>query len=119
MDDELSILELRGLLRLRAKECYAWVARHCPQEAIRRDGCYLYIALWGVNAGLSECVWRPDLHQPRGYQGVVGRVAPNLKNRDALGRFVSHRPGHPSTPKRQGFTHPERRRYLATRSDAD
>ncbi len=110
MDDELSILELRGILRLRAKECRNWVKRHCPQQAIRRDGNYLYVATWGVNAALARCLWEP--RSPKGYQGHPGRIPPNINHRDDLGRFVSHRPGHPSTPKRQEFTHPERRRYL-------
>ncbi len=112
MADELSILELRGLLKLRAKECRNWVRRHVPAEAIRREGSYLYIALWGVNAGLSECVWRPDLHQPRGYQGCPGRLPVNVNHRDSLGRFISQRAG-PRLPKHREFTHPARRRYLA------
>jgi len=112
MANELSILELRGLLRLRAKECHNWVRRHVPDEAIRRQGSCLYVAIWGVNAALARCVWRPHLHQPRGYQGVVGRIPVNIHHKDSLGRFVSHRPGHPSTPKRQEYTAPQRRRYL-------
>ncbi len=118
MDDEMGILELRGLLRLRARECRNWLRRHCPQQAIRRDGNYLYIAVWGVNAGLSECVWQPDRHQPRGYQGHPGRLPVNVNHRDSLGRFVSCRTDR-RPPRRKGFVHPERRRYLATRSDAD
>ena len=111
MASELTILELRGRLRLRGKEAYAWVRRHVPAEAIRREGSYLYIALWGVNAGLSECVWRPDLHQPRGYQGCPGRLPVNVNHRDSLGHFVSHRTDR-RPPRRKGFVHPQRRRYL-------
>ncbi len=130
MADELSILELRGLLRLRAKETYVWLTRHCPAEAIRRQGRCLYIATWGVNAALARCKWQP--RSPKGYQGCPGRVPLNVHCRDDLGRFVSHRvsprpPRHVAprvycrdalgkftsshrTPKQ--FVHPERRRYL-------
>jgi len=109
MADELSILELRGILRLSAKEARNWVRRHCPQEAVRREGRHLYLALWGLNAGLAHCVWQP--RSPKGYQGCPGRIPPNVHFRDALGRFTSHRTDR-RPPKRQGFTHPERRRYL-------
>jgi len=110
MANELSILELRGILRLSAKEARNWVRRHCPQEAVRREGSYVYIATWGLNAGLTRCKWTP--RSPKGYQGVVGRIPVNIHHKDSLGRFVSHRPGHPSTPKRQEYTAPQRRRYL-------
>ncbi len=113
--DELSILEVRGLLRLRAKECRNWVRRHVPAEAIRHQGRCLYIATWGVNYGLGRCVWQPHLHQPRGFQGHVGRLPVNVNHRDSLGRFTSRR-SSPRPPKRKGFIHPARRRYL---SDAD
>jgi len=117
MANELSILELRGLLKLRAKECRNWVRRHVPAEAIRHQGRCLYIAIWGVNAALARCVWRPHLHQPRGYQGhVVGRIPVNVNHRDSLGRFLSNRAG-PRPPKRKTpILPPTRRRYL---SDAD
>ncbi len=111
MADELSILELRGMLRLRAKECRNWVKRHCPQEAIRREGRCLYVATWGVNYGLARCVWRPDLHQPRGYQGDVGRIPPNVNHRDSLGRFTSNR-SSPPPPRQKRFVHPRRPPYL-------
>ena len=113
--DELSILEVRGLLRLRAKECRNWVRRHVPAEAIKHEERHVYVAMWGLNAALARCVWRPDLHQPRGFQGHVGHVAPNVNHRDSLGRFTSRR-SSPRPPKRKGFIHPARRRYL---SDAD
>ena len=110
MDDELSILELRGLLRLRAKECRGWVERFVPDEAIRREGCYLYIATWGLNHALAHCVWQP--RSPKGYQGCPGRIPVNVNHRDSLGRFVSHRAG-PRPPKKQKrFVHPRRRPYL-------
>jgi len=109
MANELSIVELRGLLRLRAKECYLWLKRHCPQEAIRRQGRCLYIAVWGVNYGLTRCKWQP--RSPKGFQGCPGRTPPNLHFRDDLGRFVSHRTDR-RPPKRQEYTAPQRRRYI-------
>ncbi len=113
MANELSILELRGILRLSAKEARNWVRRHCSQEAVRREGRHLYLALWGLNAGLARCMWQP--RSPKGYQGCPGRVPLNIHCRDDLGRFTSHR-SSPPPPKRKGFIHPARRRYL---SDAD
>jgi len=113
MANELSILELRGILRLSAKEARNWVRRHCPQEAVRREGRHLYLALWGLNAGLTRCKW--TLRSPKGFQGCPGRTPPNLHFRDDLGRFVSNRPGQPP-PSKAKFVHPKRRRYL---SDAD
>ena len=107
----LSILELRGLLRLSPKACRNWVKRHVPAEAIQRQGRSLRIAGWGINAALSECVWQPHLHQPRGFQGHPGRIPPNVHCRDDLGRFSSHR-SHPRPPRRKGFVHPTRRRYI-------
>ncbi len=107
----LSILELRGLLRLSPKACRNWVKRHVPAEAIQRQGRSLRIAGWGINAALSECVWLPHLHQPRGFQGDSKRRPPNLSNRDSRGKFVSnHRDERP--PRRKGFVHPTRRRYI-------
>jgi len=114
MADELSILELRGLLRLRAKECYGWVARFVPDEAIRHQGRCLYIATWGVNAALARCVWQP--RSPKGYQGHVGRLPANVNHRDSLGRFVSHRAGLRPPKRKTSILPPTRRRYL---SDAD
>jgi len=111
MANELSILELRGLLKLRAEECYGWVARFVPDEAIRHQGRCLYVATWGLNAALARCVWRPHLHQPRGYQGHPGRIPPNVHCRDDLGRFTSDR-SSPRPPRRKGFVHPTRRRYI-------
>jgi len=110
MANELSTLELRGILRLSAKEARNWVRRHVPAEAIKHEGRHMYVALWGLNAGLTRCKWQP--RSPKGYQGCPGRTPPNLHFRDDLGRFVSHRPGHPSTPKRQEYTAPQRRRYI-------
>ncbi len=111
MANELNVVELRGLLRLRARECRNWLRRHCPQEGVRLEGRCLMVSIWAVNQGLRDCVWRPDLHQPRGFQGHVGRVAPNLKNRDHLGRFTFNR-SSPPPPRRKGFVHPTRRRYI-------
>ncbi len=114
MADELSILELRGILRLSAKEARNWVRRHCPQEAVRREGSYVYIALWGLNAGLTRCKWQP--RSPKGYQGCPGRIPVNVNHRDSRGRFLSQRAG-PRPPKRKTpILPPTRRRYL---SDAD
>jgi len=109
MANELSILELRGLLRLRAKECHNWVRRHVPAEAIKHEGRHMYVALWGLNAGLAHCVWQP--RSPKGYQGCPGRIPVNVNHRDSRGRFLSPRAGA-RPPKRQEFTHPQRRRYI-------
>jgi len=89
----LSIREVQAILRLPAKMCRTWVRQKVPAEAIKREGRHVYV----------------------GYQYCPGRRAINADCRDAKGRFVSHRTdGHP--PKRKGFIHPARRRYL---SDAD
>lgn len=98
----LSILELRGLLRLSPKACRNWVKRHCPREGVKREGGRVYVARWALNQGLRECVWRPDLHQPRGFQGDRKRRPPNLRSRDSKGRFMSHHvEGSPPRPKQK------------------
>jgi len=57
--DELTMWEVAGLLRLPVKGARNWVKRHCPREGVRREGRQLYLALWGLNAGLAHCVWQP------------------------------------------------------------
>ena len=112
MVDELSILELRGILKLRAKECRNWVKRHCPSEGVRLEGRCLMVSIWAVNQGLRDCVWRPDLHQPRGFQGDLKRRPLNLSKRDSRGKFVSHHRDERPPKKQKGFIHPRRRPYL-------
>ena len=109
----LSIREVQAILRLPAKMCRTWVRQKVPAEAIKREGRHVYVRTWGIHKGLDSSTWRP---KPRkGYQYCPGRRPVNADCRDAKGRFVSHRTdGHP--PKRKGFIHPARRRYL---SDAD
>ncbi len=111
--DELTMWEVAGLLRLPLRMARRWCLRKVPSEAIRRQGRHVYVRTWGIREGLRRSTWQP---KPRkGYQYRPGRRPINADCRDAHGKFVSHRQdGHP--PKRKGFIHPARRRYL---SDAD
>ncbi len=98
----LSILELRGLLRLSPKACRNWLRQHCPREGVKREGGRVYVARWALNQGLRRCTWRPDLHQPRGFQGDPKRRPLNLHSRDSKGRFTSHHAeGSPPRPKQR------------------
>ena len=107
----LDMWELSAALHLTRRGARAWVRRHVPLESTRRDGRQLFVSLSGLIRGLAKCVWRPDLHQPRGYQGDPKARPLNLSKRDARGKFVSnHRDERP--PKRKGFVHPTRRRYI-------
>jgi len=110
-DKWLDLTTVRALLRLSLKGARNWVKRHCPQEGVRLEGRCLMVSLWAVNQGLRDCEWRPDLHQPRGFQGDSKRRPPNLFDRDSRGKFVSHRRDE-RPPRRKGFVHPTRRRYI-------
>ena len=113
--DELTMWQVAGLLRLPVRMARRWVRSKVPKEAVRHEGRHVYVTTWGLNHGLTKCTWRPDLHQPRGYQGDSKRRPPNLFDRDSRGKFVSHRQDE-RPQRRKGFVHPARRRYL---SDAD
>jgi hypothetical protein len=110
-DKWLDLTTVRAILRLPPKGARNWVKRHCPREGVKLAGRCLMVSTWAVNQGLRHCVWRPDIHQPRGFQGHPGQVAPNVHCRDDLGRFTSHR-SSPPPPRRKGFVHPRRRPYL-------
>ncbi len=115
-EELLDVLTVSGLLRLPRKSARVWIRRHVPPEATHRDGRQLFVSLSGLNHGLVKCTWRPDLHQPRGFQGNPKRRPPNLSNRDCKGRFISHRADRRPPKQKTPILPPARRRYL---SDAD
>ncbi len=111
--DELTMWEVAGLLRLPVRMARRWVRSKVPKEAVRHEGRHVYVRTWGIHKGLDSSRWQP---KPRkGYQYRPGRRPINADCRDAKGRFVSHRTDR-RPPRRKGFIHPARRRYL---SDAD
>jgi len=112
----LTVLDAMGILSLSRVAARRWLLKYVPREFKKKRGNRRMVHVDGLRAGLEKCVWRPL--QPKGYQGVPGKLPVNVNCRDAKGRFVSHRPpGAPPRPPRRGWHSPRRKRYLSGGGD--
>ena len=112
----LTVLDVMGILSLGRKAAWRWLLKYVPPEYKKRRGNRLIVHIDGLKVGLERCVWRPT-NQPKGYQGVPGKLPVNVNCRCPKGKFISHLTPEErrarDSRKRKGMRYTRRNKYLS------